>query len=83
MPHSPPPQPPTPFQSSRSSQESIDLEQDVLTKVKNELKKMRQQGNKVILEQIEQNKLERIKQKEIEEKERLELLKKIEEENEK
>jgi len=49
----------------------------------NELKKMRQQGNKVILEQIEQNKLERLKQKELEEKERLELLKKIEEENEK
>ena len=36
----------------------------------NELKKMRQQGNKVILEQIEQNKKERLKQKEIEEKER-------------
>ena len=48
----------------------------------NELKKMRQQGNKVILEQIAQNKLERIKQKEIEEKERIELLKKIERENE-
>ena len=49
----------------------------------NELKKARQQGNKVILEQIEQNKLERIKMKEIEEKERIKLLKKIEEENEK
>ena len=49
----------------------------------NELFKVRQQGNKVILDQIEQNKLERLKQKEIEEKERLELLKKIEEENEK
>ena len=43
----------------------------------NELKKMRKQGNKIILEQIEQNKLERLKQKEIEEKERLQLLKKI------
>jgi len=48
----------------------------------NELFKMRQQGNKVILDQIEQNKLERLKQKEIEEKERIELLKKIEKENE-
>ena len=48
----------------------------------NELFKVRQQGNKVILDQIEQNKLERLKQKEIEEKERIELLKKIEKENE-
>ena len=49
----------------------------------NDLRKMRHQGNLVILEQIEHNKLERLKQKEIEEKERLELLKRIEEENEK
>ena len=48
----------------------------------NELFKVRQQGNKVILDQIEQNKLERLKQKEREEKERIELLKKIEKENE-
>jgi hypothetical protein len=48
----------------------------------NELFKVRQQGNKVILDQIEQNKIERLKQKEIEEKERIELLKKIEKENE-
>ena len=48
----------------------------------NELFKVRQQGNKVILDQIEQNKLERLKQKEIEEKERIELLKRIEKENE-
>ncbi len=48
----------------------------------NELFKVRQQGNKVILDQIEQNKLERLKKKEIEEKERIELLKKIEKENE-
>ena len=48
----------------------------------NELFKARQQGNKVILDQIEQNKIERLKQKEIEEKERIELLKRIEKENE-
>ena len=48
----------------------------------NELFKVRQQGNKVILDQIEQNKIERLKQKEIEEKERIELLKRIEKENE-
>ena len=48
----------------------------------NDLFRVRQQGNKVILDQIEQNKLERLKQKEIEEKERIELLKKIEKENE-
>ena len=51
--------------------------------MENELKKMRQAGNKVVLQQIEDNKLARIKQKELEEKERIELLKRIEEENEK
>ena len=51
--------------------------------MENDLKKMRQAGNRVVLQQIKDNELARIKQKEIEEKERLELLKKIEEENEK
>ena len=51
--------------------------------MENDLKKMRQAGNKIVLQQIKDNELARIKQKEIEEKERLELLKRIEEENEK
>ena len=51
--------------------------------MENELRKMRQAGNKVVLQQIKENELARIKQKEIEEKERIELLKRIEEENEK
>ena len=51
--------------------------------MENELKKMRQAGNKVVLQQIKENELARIKQKELEEKERIELLKRIEEENEK
>ena len=51
--------------------------------MENDLKKMRQAGNKVVLQQIEENKLARLKQKELEEKERIELLKRIEEENEK
>lgn len=51
--------------------------------MENDLKKMRQAGNKIVLQQIKDNELARIKQKEVEEKERLELLKRIEEENEK
>ena len=51
--------------------------------MENELKKMRLAGNKVVLQQIKDNELARIKQKEIEEKERIELLKRIEAENEK
>ena len=41
--------------------------------MENDLKKMRQAGNKVVLQQIKDNELARIKQKEKEEKERLEL----------
>ena len=51
--------------------------------MENELKKMRQAGNKVVLQQIKDNELARIKQRELDEKERIELLKRIEEENEK
>ena len=51
--------------------------------MENDLKKMRQDGNKIVLQQIKDNELARIKQKELEEKERLELLKRLEEENEK
>ena len=47
------------------------------------LQEMKKEGKKVILEQIEENKKIRLKQKEIENKERLELLKRIEEENKK
>ena len=41
--------------------------------MENDLKKMRQDGNKIVLQQIKDNELARIKQKELEEKERLEL----------
>ena len=44
---------------------------------------MKKEGKKVILEQIEENKKIRQKQKELENKERLELLKRIEDENKK
>ena len=47
------------------------------------LQEMKKEGKKVILEQIEENKKACLKQKEIENKERLELLKRIEEENQK
>ena len=47
------------------------------------LQKMKQDGKKVILEQIEDNKKIRLKQKELEEKEKIELLKRIEEEQKK
>ena len=51
--------------------------------MENELFKRRQAGNKIVLQQIKDNELARIKQKEEDEKERIELLKRIEEENEK
>ena len=47
------------------------------------LQKMNEEGKKVILEQIEDNKKMRLKQKEIEDQERVELLKRIEEEQRK
>ena len=53
-----------------------------LEDLEKELVKKHQEGNKVIFEQIAENKKERLRQKELEEKERLEILKKIEREKE-
>ena len=72
-------------------EEKIDLMVEIerLRELKNmeekekNLQKINKEGKKVILAQIEDNKKARLKQKELEEKERLELLKRIEEERKK
>ena len=75
----------------KKKEEKIDLMVEIerLKELKNmeeknkSLQEMKKEGKKVILDQIEENKKMRLKQKEIENKERLELLKRIEDENKK
>jgi hypothetical protein len=72
----------------KKKEEKLDLMVEIerLKELKNmeekekNLQKVSQEGKKLILAQIEDNKKARLKQKELEEKERLELLKRIEEE---